>query len=90
MTLQAKKIVQEPKPLFAGIDVGAEELILVIRNNGTPYKAQKFANTPTDRARLGKKLVNLPGILVCLEATGVPPCRHRFASSPPIRWVTTI
>ena len=71
MTLQAKKIVQEPKPLFAGIDVGAEELVLVIRNNGTPYKAQKFANTPTDRARLGKKLVNLPGILVCLEATGV-------------------
>ena len=71
MTMQSKKTVQEPKPMFAGIDVGAEELILIIRNNGTPYKPQKFANTPADRARLVKKLVNLPGILVCLEATGV-------------------
>ena len=71
MTLQAKKIVQELKPLFAGIDVGAEELVLIIRNNGISYKPQKFANTPADRARLVKKLVKLPGILVCLEATGV-------------------
>ena len=71
MTLQCKQTVQEPQPLFAGIDVGAEELILVIRKNGTPYKAQKFANTAADRARLVKKLANLPGIIVCLEATGV-------------------
>jgi transposase len=71
MTLQFKQTDQEPKPLFAGIDVGAEELILVIRKNGTPYKAQKFTNTPADRARLVKRLVNLPGIIVCLEATGV-------------------
>ena len=71
MPIQSEKIVQEPKQLFAGIDVGAEELILVIRNNGAPYKPQKFANTPADRARLVKKLVKLPGILVCLEATGV-------------------
>ena len=71
MTLKFKQAAQEPKPLFAGIDVGAEELILVIRKNGTPYKAQKFANTPADRARLVKKLANLPGIIVCLEATGV-------------------
>mgnify|MGYP001603045167 CR=1 FL=1 len=71
MTIQAKKTVQELKSLFAGIDVGTEELILVIRNNGTPYKAQKFANTPADRARLVKKLAALPGIFVCLEATGV-------------------
>ena len=61
MTIQPKKIVQAPKPLFAGIDVGAEELVLVIRNNGTPYKAQKFANTPADRARLVKKLVKQIG-----------------------------
>jgi hypothetical protein len=27
MTIQFKQIIQEPKPLFAGIDVGAEELI---------------------------------------------------------------
>jgi transposase len=70
MTIQPKKIVQELKSLFAGIDVGAEELILVIRKNGTSHKPQKFANTPADRARLVKKLVSLPGILVCLEATG--------------------
>ena len=71
MTIQSKETVQEPQSLFAGIDVGAEELMLVIRKNGAPYKAQKFTNTPTDRARLVKKLVSLPGIIVCLEATGV-------------------
>ena len=71
MTIQSEKIIQEPKQLFAGIDVGAEELVLTIRKNGTSYKPQKFANTHTDRARLVKKLVNLPGIIVCLEATGV-------------------
>ena len=70
MTLQSKKVVPELKSLFAGIDVGAEELILVIRKNSAPSKAQKFANTPADRARLVKKLVKLPGIILCLEATG--------------------
>ena len=70
MTLQSKKVVPELKSLFAGIDVGAEELILVIRKNSTPSKAQKFANTPADRARLVKKLAKLPGIILCLEATG--------------------
>ena len=71
MTIQSEKIVPELQSLFAGIDVGAEELILLIRKNATSYKAQKFTNTPADRARLVKKLVNLPGIVVCLEATGV-------------------
>jgi transposase len=70
--IQLKKTDPESKPsLFAGIDVGAEELILVIRKNGKPFDPQKFANTPADRARLVKKLVKLPGIIVCLEATGV-------------------
>jgi len=55
---------------FAGIDVGAEELVLVILKNGKPFDPQKFSNTPADRARLVKKLVKLPGIVVCLEATG--------------------
>ena len=55
----------------AGIDVGAEELVLVIRKNSKPFDPQKFTNTPTDRARLVKKLVKLPGIIVCIEATGV-------------------
>jgi transposase len=56
---------------FAGIDVGAEELVLVVRKNATSMKAQKFANTPADRARLAAKLARLPGLRVCLEATGV-------------------
>ena len=71
MTIQSKIIAQESRPLFAGIDVGAEELILVIRKNGTPYKAQKFTNTPADRTRLVKKLASLSDIIVCVEATGV-------------------
>ncbi|MDD5319395.1 MAG: IS110 family transposase [Methylococcales bacterium] len=71
-TIQSKETAPEAKPdLFAGIDVGAEELILVIRKNGKPFDPQKFANTPADRIRLVKKLVKLPGIIVCLEATGV-------------------
>ena len=62
----------EAKPaLFAGIDVGAEDLVLVIRKNGKPFDPQKFANTPADRARLVKKLVKLPGLIACLEATGI-------------------
>ena len=71
-TIQHKEIAHEAKPdLFAGIDVGAEELILVIRKNGKPFDPQKFTNTPADRIRLVKKLVKLPGIIVCLEATGI-------------------
>lgn len=71
MPIQLKQTAQETQPLFAGIDVGAEELVLIIRKNRISYKAQKFANTPADRVRLVKKLVKLPGIIVCLEATGV-------------------
>ncbi len=71
-TIQHKEIAHEAKPdLFAGIDVGAEELILVIRKNGKPFDPQKFTNTPADRIRLVQKLVKLSGIIVCLEATGV-------------------
>ena len=57
--------------LFAGVDVGADELVLVIRKNGKPFDPQKYANTRTDRARLVKKLLKLHGIKVCLEATGI-------------------
>jgi transposase len=57
--------------LHAGIDVGSEELVLVIRKNNKPFDPQKFTNTPADRARLVKKLAKLPGIIVCLEATGI-------------------
>ena len=56
---------------FAGIDVGAEELFLVIRKNSVSMKAQTFANTPAERQRLVKRLSKFPGSTVCLEATGV-------------------
>ncbi|MGZ8908284.1 MAG: IS110 family RNA-guided transposase [Methylobacter sp.] len=69
---QLIKINLEAKPaLFAGIDVGVEELILIIRKNGKSFDPQKFTNTPADRARLVKKLAKLPGTIVCLEATGI-------------------
>ena len=58
-------------PMFAGIDVGATELLLVIRKNGVSMKVQKFANTPAERLRLLKRLARFPDITVCLEATGV-------------------
>ena len=74
-TMQTQQIAAQTvtvrKPLCAGIDVGAEELMLTIRKHGTAYKAQKFANTAADRARLTQKLAKLPGIMVCMEATGV-------------------
>jgi transposase len=57
--------------LFAGVDVGADELVLVIRKNGKSFDPQKYANTRSDRARLVNKLIKLPGIKVCLEATGI-------------------
>ncbi len=58
-------------PVSAGIDVGAAELVLVLRNNAISMQAQTFANTPADRQRLVKRLSKLPGATVCLEATGV-------------------
>ena len=69
-TNQPGKTEQRPV-YFAGIDVGAEELVLVTRKSGKPFGPQKFNNTPADRTRLVKKLAKLPGIIVCLEATGI-------------------
>lgn len=57
--------------VFAGIDVGAKELVLVIRKSAVSLKAQTFANTPAERLRLVKRLSTFPGVGVCLEATGV-------------------
>src|SRR3989344_731453 len=54
-----------------GIDVGAVELVVVIRHNGTARKAQSFANTAADHARLIRKLAKFPDLIVCLEATGL-------------------
>ncbi len=64
MNIQLKETSPKAKsPLFAGIDVGAEELILVIRKNVKPLNPQKFANTHSDHARLVKKLAKLSMIL---------------------------
>jgi len=71
LTMQSKQIVPTSKPLYAGIDVGAEELLLVVRKNGISHKPQKFKNTGADRTRLVQKLIKLRDITVCLEATGV-------------------
>jgi transposase len=72
MNRQLNQTAYEPKPdLFAGIDVGAEELVLVIRKNGKCFNPQTVANTSAGHARLVKKLIKLPGIIICLEATGI-------------------
>jgi transposase len=72
MNIPQKEPASDSKPpQFAGIDVGAEELVLVIRKNSKSLNPQKFTNTPSDRARLVNKLAKLSGITVCLEATGV-------------------
>jgi transposase len=68
------KMIVSPQiaaPVFAGIDVGAAELVLLIRNNAVSMKAQGFSNTRADRQRLLKRLSKFPGVTVCLEATGV-------------------
>jgi transposase len=67
MTMKTKIVV----PTFAGVDVGAETLVLVIRQSEVAMKAEMFANTAADRQRLVRKLAKFPDILVCLEATGV-------------------
>lgn len=54
-----------------GIDVGSTELVVVIRKNGTAMKAQSFANTAADHARLSHKLAKYSDLIVCLEATGL-------------------
>jgi len=45
-------------------------------DSGYPQERQAIRSaevhhTPADRIRLVKKLVKLPGIIVCLEATGI-------------------
>lgn len=69
--LPINAIAESIHRLFAGVDVGADELVLVIRKNGKSFDPQKFANTRADRTRLVNKLLKLPGIKVCLEATGI-------------------
>lgn len=55
----------------AGIDVGAEELVLVLRTGDKSSASQSFANTSTDQCRLVQYIAQIPDCTVCLEATGV-------------------
>ena len=69
---QLNEISSESSPrLFAGIDVGSEELVLLVRKNGKSLDPQKYTNTRTDYNRIVNKLSKLPGIIVCMEATGI-------------------
>jgi transposase len=43
----------------------------VIRKNGKSFDPQKYSNSRADHARMAKKLIKLPGIIVCIEATGI-------------------
>ena len=56
------------KPVFAGIDVGAAELVLVLRSGDQSLPAQTFANTAADHLRLVKKIAAHPGCIVCFES----------------------
>lgn len=58
-------------PVFAGIDVGASELVLVLRKVCAAEAAQTFPNTPAGRLQLVRKLQRTADVTVCLEATGV-------------------
>jgi transposase len=55
---------------FAGIDVGAEELVLLLRKGGAAEAATALRNSAAGRAELVRKLTKHPGITICLEATG--------------------
>lgn len=57
--------------VFAGIDVGAKELVLEMRTGGQTVATQSFLNTNADRSRLVRKFAKIPDCTVCLEATGV-------------------
>jgi transposase len=55
---------------FAGIDVGAEELVLLLRKDVAAEAATSFRNSVAGRAELVRKLAKYPGVTICLEATG--------------------
>lgn len=57
--------------MYAGIDVGAEELILVLRSGTKSLPAQSFPNTSIGHKQLVKLFAKKPLDAVCLEATGV-------------------
>lgn len=63
----SKPVVQNA---FAGIDMGAEELVLLLRKGGAAEAATALRNSAAGRADLALKLAKHSGITICLEATG--------------------
>lgn len=57
--------------VFVGIDVGAGELVVVLRTGDQSMAAQSFANTSAGHRQLLRKLKKIGHCTVCLEATGV-------------------
>ena len=56
----------------AGIDVGAKELVVAIRQNGKTENIRKFDNTPIGHRKLIKYLGSKKKqTYICIEATGV-------------------
>jgi transposase len=55
----------------AGIDVGSEELVMVIGKDGRLYKPRDFINEPTGHAAIVSALRSAKVTRVCVEATGV-------------------
>lgn len=56
---------------FAGIDVGAQELVLVLRSNAKSLPAQAFPNNKIGHKKILKVFSKMTLGAVCLEATGV-------------------
>lgn len=59
-----------PVPTFAGIDVGAQQLVMVLRKGGAAEAATTLRNTAAGRTQLIRRLARIPEATVCLEATG--------------------
>lgn len=57
--------------VFVGMDVGAGEIVLVLRTDDKSGSAQKFLNTDAGHRKLVQKIAKNPGSTVCMEATGV-------------------
>jgi len=59
-------------PVFAGLDVGAQELVLALRMDGCPQDGGSFPNSPAGIRSLVKRLKALKRpVFACMEATGV-------------------
>jgi len=70
--LMAKRICASVAPAFAGLDVGAKELVLALRVDGQPQDGGSFPNSPAGIRSLVKRLRALKRpIFACMEATGV-------------------